>query len=127
IHVLLQDEVHFPVPPLDGRQPVRHVGWKAFPIGVLLFAEEEVTLVHAIDWAILRDLRSADVCERREEVHDVNDLVADAPCRHLPWPTDDKRHAYRTFHRGEIRTPPWPAVTLPGMGCLGTIVAGEND
>src|SRR5262249_56655896 len=27
----------------------------------------------------------------------------------------------------EIRTAPWPAVTLPRVGCLWTVVAGKDD
>ncbi len=66
VHVLLPDQVRLPVPPLDGGQLVGHVGRESFAIGVLLFAEEEIQLVHAVNRAILRDFRSAHAREGRE-------------------------------------------------------------
>src|SRR3954451_21444342 len=49
VHVLLPYQVRLPVPPFDGRQPVSHVGGKSFAARIVLFAEQEIQLVHAID------------------------------------------------------------------------------
>ena len=66
VHVILPDKMRLPVPPLDGGKPVSHVGGESFAVGVLLLAEEEVQLIHAVNRAILRDFCSAHAREGRE-------------------------------------------------------------
>ncbi len=65
----LLNQVHFPIPPLDGGQTVSHVGEESFTVGGFLLAEEEIQLVHVISRAILRDLCSAHTGEGRVEVN----------------------------------------------------------
>ena len=65
--------------------------WEALTVGNVLFVKKELQLVHAVDWAILRNLRSADACKHREEVNDVNGLVADTACGNRARPAKDER------------------------------------
>jgi hypothetical protein len=127
LHLPLQDQVHFPIPPFDGGQPVGHERRETVAVGILLFAEEEVRLVHAVNRAIFRDLGSADVGKSCIEVYDVNDLVADASSRHLARPSDNERGAYPAFHRREIGARPGPVGSLSRVSSLTAIVAGEDD
>ena len=65
-HVILTDQMHFPIPPFDGGQPVGHIGRESFAAGVRLLAEEEVQLVHTVDRPVFWDLGAADPGQRRE-------------------------------------------------------------
>ena len=84
-------------------------------------------MVHAINGAILRNVGSADTGERREEIHDVNDLIADAARGNLAGPTDGEWRPQRGLHGSEVCTSPRAAVAFPRVSGLWTVVAGEDD
>ena len=84
VHVLLPDQMRFPVPPFHSREPVGDVGGEAFAVGSLLLAKEKIRLVDAVDGTILRHLRPGEVREGRVKVDDVNDLLLTRPAGTLP-------------------------------------------
>ena len=65
--------------------------------------------------------------ESREQVDDVDDLIAHAAGGDFARPADDERRAKRGLHGGEIGATPRTTVALPGMSGLRAVVAGEDD
>src|SRR5262249_5815826 len=51
--VLLPDEVQLPMPPFDRIELVADVAGETLPVRLLLFAQEEIGLIHPIDPAVL--------------------------------------------------------------------------
>jgi len=70
--------MRLPVAPFEGRQPIGHVDRKTLAVRVFLLAQEEIQLIHALNWAILGDFRSPHSRQGRETIHNVDDLVTDA-------------------------------------------------
>src|SRR5215470_9247595 len=65
--------------------------------------------------------------QTREQIHDVNDLIADTARGNFAWPADGEGCPQRGLHGREVRAPPRTAVAFPRVSSLWAVVAGEND
>ncbi len=70
---------------------------------------------------------SAYTCKGRIHIYDVNDFVANAASGDFARPAKDERSAERGLHCSEVGAAPGTAVAFPWIGCLGAVVAGEDD
>jgi len=103
---LLVVENYLPVPPLDRFQAIRHEDRKTFALGFLGFAEQEITLVHSIDRAILWHGCAGDLRECCVGVDLVDYLVTNTAGRDSTGPADDEWHPEGAFHVREVVTAP---------------------
>src|SRR6202007_1492592 len=101
---LLLDQDQLEIAPLDAIQLGPEPEGKAIPARRLLLALEEVSLIDAVDDAILRDFKPGPAEQRSEHVGDVHDLVALLPGRHMARIHHDGRRPERALHAGEVRS-----------------------
>src|SRR5882672_53134 len=101
-HRVLLVEMHLEVAPLHRLQAIGAKHEDPFAPRLVALATEQRGLIDAVDRPIVRQLRSEQRGDRREEVDRVHDLVAHAARRHLAGPADHERHANAPFPRREI-------------------------
>ncbi|MCY1460423.1 hypothetical protein D9M71_779810 [compost metagenome] len=56
----------------------------------------------------------------------MDDLVADLASRYMTWPTQNEGCPQAALHGGEVSSAPRTVGTLPRIGGLATVVAGQH-
>jgi hypothetical protein len=127
--------VNFKIAPLNRQQIVAVKEYGKIPIGLVLFPEQEVRLIDAVDRAICRHLVAGanDVREGAIEIQHADNFITLAARLYAARPANDARGADSAFPgAGKFQTER-PAVALRSINdarsfqFLGAVVAGPND
>ncbi len=93
VHVFQFDEVHLPIAPFISVNIIVVVYDKTFPVRLPLLPEEKFYLAYAIDDAVFGCFKPCYIRKGRQEVNDVDDLVALSACGNFSRPPYQERCA----------------------------------
>ena len=104
--------MEFPVPPFYTKDIIAHVDYEPITARFLCLAKQEFGHVDPIDDAIIGDLAARNPSDRREKIHLMDYLVADASSLDLAGPAD---------HEGDAKGPFIPRKQRRSPGARGAV------